>query len=601
MAGSLRLCGAWVGEQDALIKANVENPKGFWERRDVRDICDALMHAANADWWDVADFHPDNIPLPMLSEYGDKFRSIVNILSEKGTWTFKEPRLCLLLPLLRTHIPNAICVHVYRHPVEVARSLRARNEFGIAEGLALWEAYTQSALRASMGLRRLLISYEELISHPHPTLESLVGQLQQLGVTGLTTPPREMLDDFIAPAHRRQGPGLQPLEYLKPSQRDLWALLENGEALHTNPSDSLPADTLQLLRDLASRKLSFEKLSAQAEAAAKVAQEKFETQKRRSKSLFRTLTALRQQVRDMQIERKAIYESSSWAITAPLRAAHFALGKMRGRFRQGATPASQTESGRDQEPSRSTSGMRETRTSTAKAETPITVLISSRNRPIYLWACLDALWRYTRLPHRFILVDMASDDGLIPEVIRGFERRGMFAEIVQAERNDPNIFAGVVMHHLDSWSPYFAYIESDVMVEETSPCWLERMVSLMDAYPSLAMLGSAIDRRDFIDPASVEHLRRFESDKHWHALMKTDSQERKQDLARAGGKPMYRPQSPAGRLLVLRTMHKAGRTCDRRGSGCQSASGRIRHGHCHGRSPPPPLTGAAIRLSRIRS
>ena len=104
------------------------------------------------------------------------------------------------------------------------------------------------------------------------------------------------------------------------------------------------------------------------------------------------------------------------------------------------------------------------------SEKPITVLISSRNRPIYLWACLDALWRHTSFPHRFILVDMASDDDLVAQVIRGFERRGMFAEVIRAERNDPAVLTRLVMHELDRWAPYFAYVESDVVVEETSPC-----------------------------------------------------------------------------------------------------------------------------------
>lgn len=61
---------------------------------------------------------------------------------------------------------------------------------------------------------------------------------------------------------------------------------------------------------------------------------------------------------------------------------------------------------------------------------PITVLIQSRNRPLYLWACLDSLFTYTQRPARFILVDNASDDPAVLEVVRGFERRGMFAAVL---------------------------------------------------------------------------------------------------------------------------------------------------------------------------
>jgi hypothetical protein len=185
--------------------------------------------------------------------------------------------------------------------------------------------------------------------------------------------------------------------------------------------------------------------------------------------------------------------------------------------------------------------------------TPLTVLISSRNRPLYLWACLDALYARTRFPCKFILVDMASDDPWVEKVIAGFERRGMFHQILRSPQNNLNVLAELVFREIGNWGPYFAYIESDVVVEDTEPCWLERMVALMDANPRLAMLGSAIDKRDFLEPAAIEHLREDRDEAHWRALIKADSPERGQDIASAEGKPLFSPHNPAGRLLMLRS------------------------------------------------
>ncbi|QGM44702.1 glycosyltransferase family 2 protein [Methylocystis heyeri] len=184
---------------------------------------------------------------------------------------------------------------------------------------------------------------------------------------------------------------------------------------------------------------------------------------------------------------------------------------------------------------------------------PVTVLISSRNRPLYLWACLDALYARTRIPCRFILVDMASDDPLVEKVLAGFERRGMFDKILRSPQNNLNALAELVFGELESWGPYFAYIESDVVVEDAEPCWLERMTSLMESNPRLGMLGSAIDKRDFLEPAAVEHLREDRDEAHWRALIKADSPERGQDVSSAEGKPLFRPHNPAGRLLMLRS------------------------------------------------
>jgi hypothetical protein len=188
----------------------------------------------------------------------------------------------------------------------------------------------------------------------------------------------------------------------------------------------------------------------------------------------------------------------------------------------------------------------------ARMDRPVTVLISSRNRPLYLWACLDALYRHTTAPHRYILIDMASDDPLVAQVIHGFERRGMFDQVVRAERNDPAIVAALVFQNLDAWAPFFAYIESDVVVQPSDPCWLTRFTTLMDAHPNLAMLGSAIDKGDFVQPEDVEHLRGDRDIDLWRSLMKTDSPERGQIIDEHSG-PLFQPHNPAGRLLMLRT------------------------------------------------
>ena len=48
-----------------------------------------------------------------------------------------------------TTLTDAVCVHVFRNPLEVARSVQRRNGFSIAAGVALWEKYNRQALKAS--------------------------------------------------------------------------------------------------------------------------------------------------------------------------------------------------------------------------------------------------------------------------------------------------------------------------------------------------------------------------------------------------------------------------------------------------------------------
>ena len=200
LTGALELCGAWVGEASELTEANPENPRGFWERRDVRGMCDRLLLATGADWWKVARLEPEAISHAVLQEERAQFSKIVSELDDHGTWVIKEPRLCLLLPLLRDFTTNSICIHIVRDPLEVARSLKVRNGFATSAGIALWELYNRRALSASENLPRVLVSHEELMLRPAETLEWLIEGLAEFGVTDLEAPGEDRLRQLIEPS-----------------------------------------------------------------------------------------------------------------------------------------------------------------------------------------------------------------------------------------------------------------------------------------------------------------------------------------------------------------------------------------------------------------
>ena len=251
ITGTLGLCGAWVGEEAELTGAGEENPRGFWERRDTRNICDRLLHAAGADWWNIAQFEPENIPGDVLAEERKKLASVVSSLRVNGTWVLKEPRLCLLLPALRDCLANVICVHVFRNPLEVARSLQTRNGFAIGAGLALWEAYNRSALGASSELPRVLVSYEALALRPVETVDRLLERLGEYAARDLVKPNEGCLKQFVDPSlYRRRAGADETLEFLSPSQRSLWQDYCGGRVFDLNGSTGLPRATAQHLLDL---------------------------------------------------------------------------------------------------------------------------------------------------------------------------------------------------------------------------------------------------------------------------------------------------------------------------------------------------------------
>lgn len=183
---------------------------------------------------------------------------------------------------------------------------------------------------------------------------------------------------------------------------------------------------------------------------------------------------------------------------------------------------------------------------------PVPVVVAFRNRPVYLWNCLDALYRHTQSPARFFLIDMASDDALIPQVVTAFQRRGMIADHIRMEANDPALLIAWVMAKLPDFGDVFAYVEGDAVLCDRSGCWLEEMVSLMRDNPALAMLGAAIDKRDFVDPAQATALEPDLPAPHLAGLIKAHSPERDQHLPVEEETRIFHPHNPAGRLLLLR-------------------------------------------------
>ncbi|HUF83042.1 MAG TPA: glycosyltransferase [Acidimicrobiia bacterium] len=245
----LNLAGAYFGPEGASTEPNDENPKGFWERRDVRDVCDALLRGGGFDWWRIADFAPGRVPDEVREEQTEAFRRIVLQLDAHRPWVLKEPRLCLLSPILRATLEAPVFVHVTREPVEIAESLSTRNGFPVPVGLALWEAYTLGSLAASGDDPRVLVSYSDLMADPVGTTGRLIEQLSELGVQGLRPPTDREVTAFISPSlHRHRQPVEDRLGLLNATQAALALDLDEQRWPELDDPPSISPGALATLR-----------------------------------------------------------------------------------------------------------------------------------------------------------------------------------------------------------------------------------------------------------------------------------------------------------------------------------------------------------------
>lgn len=248
----LNLMGAYVGPDEATTAPNEENPKGFWERRDLRAICDGLLTAADRTWWAVSGFDLSEVDDDESATHLEAFSETLTELNEHQPWVVKEPRMCLLLPLLRPMLSRPVAVVVHRDPIEIARSLEARNQFPVAAGVALWEHYVRSALAAAHGMPLVFVRHADVMSDPVATVKRLHDDLVAEGVDGLSVPGSGVIEEFIsADLYRSKAGTEERAVYLNCEQNALAQQLDDADLSALRAAKPVTNGAVEILRLLA--------------------------------------------------------------------------------------------------------------------------------------------------------------------------------------------------------------------------------------------------------------------------------------------------------------------------------------------------------------
>lgn len=248
-AGIIHMLGAYVGPPDSTVPANEFNARGFFERKELRSLCDAVLHALDAEWWKQSAFDITDMDLAQRESARQSFADLVDELDRHRPWVIKEPRLSLLLGLFDDLLTTPVAVITYRDPVEIAMSLQTRNHIPMAMGIALWEHYMCQALGNSCGMQRVIIRYDQLLTDPVGTAQWLHGELTAQGVHGLQVPDAADVQSFLAAdLHHQKATGAWS-EWLNPAQIELARSLQDGTAL-TQPAGTISAAGQHLLDQL---------------------------------------------------------------------------------------------------------------------------------------------------------------------------------------------------------------------------------------------------------------------------------------------------------------------------------------------------------------
>ena len=211
MAGALARLGLALPDETDLITAGPANERGYWELRRFVTFNDRVLKYLDGNWYAPPKPTPgwELSRDPELVELRSEARDFYLREFRDPHMVLKDPRLCIALPFWRQVFDQPpVAVLTLRDPLDVARSLRARNNFPLSLGLALWRRYVQESIRAVEGLPVFVAQYEDFLADPRTNINQLSAFLSAHGVCAPSSEQIEGAVETFEPElrHHRSEP-----------------------------------------------------------------------------------------------------------------------------------------------------------------------------------------------------------------------------------------------------------------------------------------------------------------------------------------------------------------------------------------------------------
>jgi hypothetical protein len=186
VAGVLHELGMDFGDHGEMYATDDWNAAGYFENVEVlmlneRIVLGDLLYveryrrstAADRPWWTRLLMAMVRARYPMIRStagvqrraerkrleiagLGDRCRDIV----------VKDPRFSLTLDAWRRHATVDRLLYCYRHPIEIARSLRRRDRLPLRMGLRLWAFHVETFLASAENLPVAIVDYNRFFTAP---------------------------------------------------------------------------------------------------------------------------------------------------------------------------------------------------------------------------------------------------------------------------------------------------------------------------------------------------------------------------------------------------------------------------------------------------
>jgi GT2 family glycosyltransferase len=198
-AGLARLAGIDLG-RNLLVGKSPENPRGFWEHRDLLEIDEAILRGLSLDWHVPAPLPEDWLDHPRVMPLAERAAATLRReFANSPAWAVKDPRLCRLSPFWLQAAAGLTddlrAVHVVRDPFEVAASLAVRNRIPADQALELWLHHVVDVALHWQGGSIIHMPLPEIVADP---LAAAIAMRSFLGLTDpLAEPAQRRIERFV--------------------------------------------------------------------------------------------------------------------------------------------------------------------------------------------------------------------------------------------------------------------------------------------------------------------------------------------------------------------------------------------------------------------
>lgn len=171
-----------VQQGDDLLPPGVDNPKGFFEDRDLNLLNIEMLEFIGKQWFSLSLVEDADVDLLVANGYLDKAIKLIHKKTQSSAiFGFKDPRVAKLLKfwkrvfaLLDSDVHYIFCT---RNPLSVAQSLQTRNKIPLRKGCWLWLSYNLSIV-AESETPLIPLDYDQLMESPAEQIEYLAKALE---------------------------------------------------------------------------------------------------------------------------------------------------------------------------------------------------------------------------------------------------------------------------------------------------------------------------------------------------------------------------------------------------------------------------------------